>query len=295
MSTTSALERIERWARQNDPAFVALLQPGLTQQEINAAVGDLPFALAEEVYELYQWRNGQKEGQFRLGLVRSVLYPFMPLEEALNEYTQFQAEDYKQSVLEAYGEFDGSGGWLPLMGMERYYKASLGTAAGSQKSHILGLTRDDFPHVSYGSLTSMLEFQADVYESGALRVDEEGHDFFDYLTASVIKREHFPAKTAQAGEVYRQECCLPGGRAAGTPDRPTPEEYAQYGLVNHLVQTGSLQAVPATEQYLRWLLEDAEQAKQITQALVKSPNTVMYEWPHERSLLVHNLSYSYNL
>ncbi len=42
MSATSALERIERWAREHDPA--------------------LPFALAEEVYELYQWHNGQGGG-----------------------------------------------------------------------------------------------------------------------------------------------------------------------------------------------------------------------------------------
>lgn len=68
MSVTSALERIHRWAEQHDPAFVALLQPGLTRQEINAQIGSLPFALAEEVYELYQWRNGQKEGDFALGL-----------------------------------------------------------------------------------------------------------------------------------------------------------------------------------------------------------------------------------
>lgn len=47
MSVRPALERIERWAEQNDLEFVALLQPGLTRQEIDAAVGGLPFALAE--------------------------------------------------------------------------------------------------------------------------------------------------------------------------------------------------------------------------------------------------------
>ena len=94
MSTTTALERIERWAQQNDPAFVALLQPGLTRQEIDAAVGTLPFALAEEVYELYQWRNGQKEGKFRLGLHQWPTYPFMPLNEALDEYTRSQAFNF---------------------------------------------------------------------------------------------------------------------------------------------------------------------------------------------------------
>ncbi len=86
MSVTSALERIHRWAEQHDPEFVALLQPGLARQEIDVLVSGLPFALAEEVYELYQWRNGQSWGEFRLGLLRSSSYPFMPLKEAIGEY-----------------------------------------------------------------------------------------------------------------------------------------------------------------------------------------------------------------
>ena len=98
MSVTSALERIERWARQNDPAFIALLQPGLSRSEVDAAVDGLPFALAEEVYELYQWRNGQKEGEFRLGLLRSEFDPFMPLEEAIGEYIFAQAENYQDGA-----------------------------------------------------------------------------------------------------------------------------------------------------------------------------------------------------
>ena len=62
MSVTSALERIERWAEQHDPAFIGLLQPGLTRQEIDAAVGSLPFALAEEAYELYQCKGARNSG-----------------------------------------------------------------------------------------------------------------------------------------------------------------------------------------------------------------------------------------
>ena len=38
----------------------SLLQPGLTHAEIEEIVKDLPIRLPEEIYELYQWRNGSQ-------------------------------------------------------------------------------------------------------------------------------------------------------------------------------------------------------------------------------------------
>jgi len=89
MSVVPALDRIKQWAEQHDPEFVTVLQPGLKRQEIDALTRDLPFALAEEVYELYQWHNGQEFGDFKLGIHQTRFYPFMPLQEALYEYTRF--------------------------------------------------------------------------------------------------------------------------------------------------------------------------------------------------------------
>ncbi len=192
-------------------------------------------------------------------------------------------------------ELAGSSGWLPVIGMERYYKATLGTTAGSQSVSVLGITREGSPYIAYDSLANMLKYHADVYESGALRTDDQGRKFFDYTITSALTRKHFPDKATEAEEEYRSKCSLPAHRTAGTPDRPSPEELAQFALVSKLAQAGSLQAVPATEQYLEWLLGDVEQAKQVTSDLVKSPCSIMYGWPHERSLLVHNFSYSYTL
>lgn len=95
MSVTTSLERIKRWAAQHDPQFVALLQPGLSRQEIEAQVSGLPFALAEEVYEMYHWHDGQSWGDFKFGLQQSSFYPFLPLQDALKEYTRFQAENFQ--------------------------------------------------------------------------------------------------------------------------------------------------------------------------------------------------------
>ena len=44
------------------PEISSLLQPGLKREEIDEITKDLPFKLPEEVYEIYQWRNGFLKG-----------------------------------------------------------------------------------------------------------------------------------------------------------------------------------------------------------------------------------------
>ena len=309
MSTTTALERIERWAQQNDPAFVALLQPGLTRQEIDAAVGTLPFALAEEVYELYQWRNGQDWGEFRLGLDKSGQNTFLPLAESVHQWNIYLNESYaivaenNDPSTAAAGGWSAdpalleASGWLPVFGMDSDYTASLGARAGSLTSPITYVPHDDHPDIFYQSLTAMLEYNADVYESGALRTDEKEYDFFDYITTSALRRQHFPDEAAKAEAEYAEKCDLRHDRTVETQSHLTQKEFVQAelvefvqaNLVSQLARAGSLEAVPATERYLEWLLGDAARAKQITQNLVKSPRVVF----DEPLLTVRNLVYSF--
>jgi hypothetical protein len=56
-----ALEFIAKWVQQNIPTHPAVMNQGLSREEINSKVKDLEFNLPEEIYELYQWRNGGKE------------------------------------------------------------------------------------------------------------------------------------------------------------------------------------------------------------------------------------------
>ncbi|MBW4598631.1 MAG: hypothetical protein KME29_03220 [Calothrix sp. FI2-JRJ7] len=58
----NALERILKWTKQHRPRYVDYLQPGLSRGEIEDLVKDLPFQIPLEVYELYQWRNGARDG-----------------------------------------------------------------------------------------------------------------------------------------------------------------------------------------------------------------------------------------
>ena len=67
---TKALDRILNWLRNNQHSWIrrtensiSLLQPGLSRNEINSIIPDANLILPEEVYELYQWRNGGVIGE----------------------------------------------------------------------------------------------------------------------------------------------------------------------------------------------------------------------------------------
>lgn len=294
MSVTTSLERIKCWATLHDPQFVALLQPGLSRQEIDAQVSGLPFALAEEVYEMYHWHNGQGWGDFKFGLQQSFLYPFLPLQIALKEYTEIQAENFQFELEWEDFKFAASGGWLPLLGMEAYYTATLGAAAGKHTSPLVSITRDAYADLVYPSLGAMLDYRADIYESDALRSDDERGHFFDYTLTSAVRRKHFSDNVAQAEESYRQELDLTDKHRSTRPDRPTETEIEQFDLVRALLQSGSEQAISATELFLTWMLGDAEEAHHITQSLVRSPYQITREWRHNQSFLLHGLPTSFD-
>lgn len=52
------LEYILSWLRSTKVEFIDCFNPGLTNNQINDYVRELPFKLPNEIYELYQWRNG---------------------------------------------------------------------------------------------------------------------------------------------------------------------------------------------------------------------------------------------
>lgn len=59
MSTlTNKLNYILAWLESLNPDFVDCYNPGLSWQQIDEIIKEFPFNLSEEIYELYQWRNG---------------------------------------------------------------------------------------------------------------------------------------------------------------------------------------------------------------------------------------------
>ncbi|MDZ8070981.1 MAG: SMI1/KNR4 family protein [Nostoc sp. DedQUE08] len=84
---TESLNRILKSLEEKDPEIALLLQPGLTRKEIDQITKDLPFKLPEELYELYQWRNGLSDDiGFGFATWNGIIGGFSSLEEAITDF-----------------------------------------------------------------------------------------------------------------------------------------------------------------------------------------------------------------
>ena len=89
---TEALEFIFNWMMQNMPNHPALMRKGLSRDVIEAKIQELPFYLPEEIYELYEWRNGG-------------VNPFLPHPDAWDLATFFSLEEAISISKEWKGDF----------------------------------------------------------------------------------------------------------------------------------------------------------------------------------------------
>lgn len=83
---TDILERILKWKQKHFPLQVPLLQPGLSDTEINQITQGWSIQLPTEVRELYKWRNGSRQDD--LGEYAWIFdgFTFLPLQEIKVEY-----------------------------------------------------------------------------------------------------------------------------------------------------------------------------------------------------------------
>ncbi|NER05147.1 MAG: SMI1/KNR4 family protein, partial [Okeania sp. SIO3C4] len=104
-----ALERIRKLHLKHQPLVAEELQPGLTRGQIDELVKNLPFSLPEELYELYQWRNGMKDLiQWQPFICnRSGMYGFLSLEKAL----ETSQREYEQTLV-GYADFLPNWLWI---------------------------------------------------------------------------------------------------------------------------------------------------------------------------------------
>ena len=136
---TNALDRILNWFENNKPSTIESLQPGLTIEEIEEKAKDLPFRLTQEVYELYQWKNGMIDD----GSCFFECYRFLPF------------------------------GWLPIFEFEGDYSAVICAEEKTESSLILDIYEDT--NIAHQSLTNMMCCIAECYETGAYYIGESGN------------------------------------------------------------------------------------------------------------------------
>lgn len=157
MSTlTDALEFIAEWVEKNMPDHPAVMNPGLTLEEIQLLTNNLPFQLPCEIYELYQWRNGGK-------------HPFIPFP---NAWDLVKFPSLEEMFSEAYYEANEFN-LFPIFCMESGLYFILGTTEQLETAPIYcSDTPEESIKVGHGSqhtsLTSMMQQVADNLKNGIL-------------------------------------------------------------------------------------------------------------------------------
>lgn len=184
------LERIFCWFQANKPNITESLQPGLTREQIDAQVQALPFRLPEEVYQLYQWRNGS--------LITAPVefmpqYRLLSLEDAIAE-RKFSYDIYLEVRGDEVRDSDDNGCWLPLFAEDGNYYVVKGDANPQANAPILhrseiACDREDLALI-FNNLTDMMQAIAECFETGVYYFDNFGsnrtwHDLDDPREAQI--------------------------------------------------------------------------------------------------------------
>jgi len=140
------------------------LEPGLSRTEIERKTKNLSFQLPEELYELYQWHNGQGEEIYaNVPLFRDTF--FISLEQAIEDYEAVQAfrygeEDNFLMTSFPFSNFEGS--WYILPSHSKLLQPQLERPVISVFEGI---------EVMYLSVSVMLETLIQCFLEGAYQID----------------------------------------------------------------------------------------------------------------------------
>lgn len=198
---TETLERIFKHLQQNRPEVASLLKPGLKFEEIQSKIRNLPFRLPEEVYELYQWRNGIDStniSRINLHLDSSFIphFDFIPLEQAIEDSKEIEEFRHEYTSLE---DKNCHKPWFPIFGSDDLeYFLVFGDSDNNKYSSIMQchLGGGSLPKLKYPNLTTFMLIVAECYETNAYYLTELSEE--NYFRA-LLKRN-----TKQFAEIERK-------------------------------------------------------------------------------------------
>lgn len=176
---TNALNRIIKYLEQNNPEAASWLQPGLSEQEITEIVTDLPFELPQELYELYQWRNGREitkdnyEQGFKYGFIfyADVSYRLCSIKEVVNNYKKAQKYNLNENSLGIFDFFSESTGYSYKDSKRIIFENSSDRENGGNS-------------YQYTNLTNMMLTIAEGYETEVYGKHHYINDLQNYVLAS---------------------------------------------------------------------------------------------------------------
>jgi hypothetical protein len=181
---TDALNRIMAWLQQNCPACTLSFQPGLSPEQVASRLGELLFRVPREVYELYQWRNGDDRERPIF-----VYHYLLELDAALGYSQGINYFD----LLEGR-EADGEPLYLfPIFHFEGEYFAVVGSDSPSDASPVFHIADDASVGLAFTSLTNMMLTIAECYETDVYAVISDGDiEITDGAKFERIRLKHDP-------------------------------------------------------------------------------------------------------
>lgn len=229
---SQALERIHFWFQVNARAMAGALQPGLTREQIQAQVQDLPFCLPQEVYQLYQWHNGSSAQQCVEFLPQ---YRFLSLEEALDQY-QITVEIWRQGVSETeqlQSWCPRPEGWFPLFAEDGNFYMVVGQPEPKTTAPIIHFSEYGDDGLVFNSLTDMMLAIAECLETGTYFLYEDTNCYLDWrddATEAEIWLKYQPQQAANVEAILN-----------GQVEQLSPE--ARWGAYSDLVEIQHPQAL----------------------------------------------------
>jgi SMI1 / KNR4 family (SUKH-1) len=187
---TDELEYIFDWLKSTNLEMAECYNPGLTRQQIDKIVKDLPFKLSEEFYELYQWRNGIADLGFNNNyplveflfpdqLFSSLPTSFCTLQDSISIYHDLWQLEQSTMMNKPYDNYRGwDQKWFPIASFENKRVLYIVGDLDPSPIYLIDYIFLDNPLRVYKSLTSMISVIAECCKLGLYQLipDEYGEE-----------------------------------------------------------------------------------------------------------------------
>lgn len=176
-----AIAALETALAQHAPQTLANLNPGLTDDEIDAALAGTGLALPEELRALYRWRDGSGPAPARAFRPFFANSEFITLAHSVPVYQQLQSAPphiaYMKSWLDVFPDPMGDG---------IKHDLSPRTPQGAWFDVFI----EDSQYTYYPSLKSILVMVAEGFRTGVFKEDAAGEVQTDFFALLALQKKY---------------------------------------------------------------------------------------------------------
>ncbi|MEM7594792.1 MAG: HEAT repeat domain-containing protein [Cyanobacteria bacterium P01_A01_bin.83] len=198
LNLQQVLDEVLKWFKLNRPEYHSSLYPGLTQFEVDREAQNLPFKLTQELYQLYQCKNGSPfiDSTEPFDTMFFPGYLFLSLQKGIAEYFQ------NIEIHEGYWHKN----WFPVFSLEGYSFFVVCQNELIESSPVYYFDYEQVePMIYYDNITTMIATIAECYQSGAYFLTPEGYVDENELKVDRIRIKNNPQQDKSALEKLHVE------------------------------------------------------------------------------------------